>query len=123
MGDFVKISEQFRKKFSESLRECKALNDLQGNEIFELEQSKKLFKIQYDEVKNQLMMIYESVTAITDAKALEDNYKMEIKKLNEHIDILLSEKKDAMEDKIKIVREKDNLRDDLKTLSDGKNRL
>ena len=123
LADFVKISEQFRKRFSESLRECKALNDLQANEIFELDQSKKLFKIQYDEVKNQLMMIYESVTAITDAKALEDNYKMEIQKLKEHTATLLVEKKEALEEKIKIVRDKDQLREDLKDLNIAKKKL
>lgn len=89
MADFVQISEQYRKKFSEQLSECMAMNDLQENKIFELNQSKKLFSIQYNEVKDQLNMIYESVTAITDSKALEDKFKMQINRLENHIVVLL----------------------------------
>ena len=33
-------------------------------------------------------MIYKSVNAITNAKALEDKYQMEIEKLEEHIKVL-----------------------------------
>ena len=45
LTDFVMISEFYRKKFSESLRECKAVNDICENKIFELDQTKKLFSI------------------------------------------------------------------------------
>lgn len=37
LTDFVMISEYYRKKFSESLRECKAINDICENKIFELD--------------------------------------------------------------------------------------
>jgi hypothetical protein len=45
LTDFVMTSEFYRKKFSESLRECKAVNDICENKIFELDQTKKLFSI------------------------------------------------------------------------------
>jgi hypothetical protein len=45
LTDFVMVSEYYRKKFSESLRECKAVNDFCENKIFELDQTKKLFSI------------------------------------------------------------------------------
>lgn len=45
LTDFVMVSEYYRKKFSESLRECKAVNDICENKIFELDQTKKLFSI------------------------------------------------------------------------------
>jgi hypothetical protein len=43
--DFVKVSEYYRKKFSDNLRMCKAFTDSCENKIFELDQSKKLFII------------------------------------------------------------------------------
>lgn len=89
--DFVKVSEMYRKKFSEELRQSRAKNDEQKGQMFELDQSKKLFAIQYNEVNSQLHMIYKSVNAITNAKALEDAYQMEKEKLTEHLRILKEE--------------------------------
>lgn len=72
------ISETFRKQFSEKLRECKAVVDNCENKIFELDQSKKLFSIQFFNVESRLEMIFESVNEISNAKNLEDKYQFEI---------------------------------------------
>ena len=40
--NFVSVSEYYRKKFSEKLREVLSKNDEQSNEIFELKQNKTL---------------------------------------------------------------------------------
>ena len=45
---FVQISEIYRKKFSEELREALSMNDEQKNKIFELIQNKKLHLISYE---------------------------------------------------------------------------
>ena len=42
LTDFVKVSEELRKNFSEKLRRCLSDNDLLSNKIFDLIQSKKL---------------------------------------------------------------------------------
>jgi hypothetical protein len=48
LTEFVSISEQYRKKFSEELREALSSNDDLNNKIFELRQNKKLTDISYD---------------------------------------------------------------------------
>ena len=45
LTDFVSVSEKYRKKFSEQLRESLSLSDIQTNQIFELNQSKRLSAI------------------------------------------------------------------------------
>ena len=91
---FVAVSERYRKKFSEKLRDALSKKDQYENEIFELEQNKKLFQIQSELVEGKLEMIHESVGKITDAKNLEDKYKIEIKELKEKNDTLQKEYKD-----------------------------
>jgi hypothetical protein len=81
LTDFVMVSEYYRKKFSESLRECKAVNDICENKIFELDQTKKLFSIQFYNVESRLEMVFESVNEISNAKNLEDKYQFEIDQL------------------------------------------
>jgi predicted RNA-binding protein with RPS1 domain len=48
LTDFVKISEVYRKGFSEQLRKCLSVNDDLKNQIFELDQNKKLTYISYE---------------------------------------------------------------------------
>jgi hypothetical protein len=81
LTDFVKVSEELRKNFSEKLRRCLSNNDLLSNKIFDLIQSKKLQQIQYELVEDKLNMIFESVNAISNAKNLEDKYQLEINQL------------------------------------------
>jgi hypothetical protein len=52
--------------------------DICENKIFELDQSKKLFSIQFFNVESRLEMIFESVNEISNAKNLEDKYQFEI---------------------------------------------
>jgi predicted RNA-binding protein with RPS1 domain len=72
--DFVKISELYRKGFSEKLREALSLNDDLKNQIFELDQNKKLTLISYEIIQKKLHMLYESMTEISNAKNLEDKF-------------------------------------------------
>jgi hypothetical protein len=76
--EFIVVSEKYRKEFSEKLRECKSFVDSCENKIFELDQSKKLFNIQFFNVESRLEMIFESVNEISNAKNLEDKYQFEI---------------------------------------------
>jgi len=50
------------------------LNDDLKNQIFELDQNKKLTQISYEIVQTKLNMLYESMTAISNAKNLEDKF-------------------------------------------------
>ena len=77
LTDFVKISELYRKGFSEKLRITLSLNDDLKNQIFELDQNKKLTYISYEIVQTKLNMLYESMTAISNAKNLEDKFQVE----------------------------------------------
>lgn len=74
LTDFVKVSELYRKGFAEKLRQSLCLNDDLKNQIFELDQNKKLTQISYEIVQTKLNMLYESMTAISNAKNLEDKF-------------------------------------------------
>lgn len=45
---FVEKSEEYRKKFSELLREALSVSDERANKIFELQQNKTLTNISYN---------------------------------------------------------------------------
>ena len=70
LTDFVSVSEKYRKRFSEMLRDSLSKNDIQQNQIFELNQSKKLAEIKNELVEGKLNMIFDSVNAISNAKNL-----------------------------------------------------
>ena len=72
--DFVKISELYRKGFSEQLRKTLSANDDLKNQIFELDQNKKLNQISYEILQTKLKMLYESMTEISNAKNMEDKF-------------------------------------------------
>mmetsp|Transcript_34163 Transcript_34163/g.52432 ORF Transcript_34163/g.52432 Transcript_34163/m.52432 type:complete len:91 (-) Transcript_34163:846-1118(-) len=83
MTDFVKVSETYRKKFSEKLRESLSKNDLQANQIFELNQNRKLGEIQNELIESKLNMIFDSINSISNAKNLEDKYQFEMNTLQQ----------------------------------------
>ena len=96
LTDFVKISELYRKGFSEKLRITLSLNDDLKNQIFELDQNKKLTYISYKIVQTKLNMLYESMTAISNAKNLEDKFQVENQKKDRLIATLYHEKADLV---------------------------
>lgn len=112
LTEFVSVSEKYRKRFSEKLRESLAECDVQNNQIFELNQNKKLSEIQTELVERKLNMIFESVGEITSAKNLEDKYQVEIDRQKEEISTLQGERQAEEYDKNRIIKEKDQHRDD-----------
>ena len=100
-----------------------AKNDQQGGKMFELDQSKKLFAIQYNEVNSQLHMIYESVNMITNAKALEHKFTMEIEKLTEHVRVLKEEQIQMNLNFAQMLQERDQFRQEVFDLKNLKLRL
>lgn len=62
LTDFVMVSEKYRKKFSDKLRESLAINDITNNQIIELKQNKRLTEISYHLVETKLSMVFESIT-------------------------------------------------------------
>ena len=75
---FVKISEYYRKKFSDRLRRELQDNDSNKNKIFELEQNKQRMSTQLEIIQGQYAKVFDSVNAISNAKNLEDKYKFQI---------------------------------------------
>jgi len=75
---FVQISEVYRKKFSEELREALSVNDESRNKIFELSQNKKLNEISFHLLQDKLNMLFESINAISNAKNLEDKFMFKV---------------------------------------------
>jgi hypothetical protein len=70
----VSVSEHYRKKFSEKLRDSMSKNDIQQNQIYELNQKRCLTDIQIEIVEQKLSMLMESIDSISNAKKLEDKY-------------------------------------------------
>ena len=71
---FVATSEQFRKRFSERLRQTLSENGELSNQIYELSQNRRLTHISYEIVQDKLNMLYESIDAISNAKKIEEMY-------------------------------------------------
>ena len=94
LTDFVGVSERYRKRFSENLREALSLNDLQTNQIYELHQNKRLSDIQYQLAESKLNLMFDSVNAISNAKNLEDKYQFELNQLGQNFKALQFEKGD-----------------------------
>ena len=105
--DFVKISELYRKGFSEKLREALSLNDELKNQIFELDQNKKLTLISYEIIQKKLHMLYESMTEISNAKNLEDKFLVESERKTKLIRLLNDEKKEMSEQLTLEIAERD----------------
>jgi hypothetical protein len=95
LTQFVMISEQYRKKFSEELRKALSQNDEQSNKVFELEQNRRLHEISYELVQGKLSMLFNSINAISNAKKLEDKFQFEINELNNVISQNKQEKSDV----------------------------
>lgn len=123
MTDFVSVSEKYRKKFSEKLRESLSLSDIQTNQIFELNQSKRLSAIQYELVEGKLNMMFDSVNAISNAKNLEDKYRFEIDRLQEKEKELINSKADQDQLITQVIKEKDAYRQEVKDMVEFKNKL
>ena len=68
-------------------------------------------------------MIFESVNKITNAKNLEDKYKIEISRLKEQHKILLNEKLEIKANTIRIIKEKDTHQNDAKELNDARTKI
>ena len=123
LTDFAMISERYRKNFSEKLRKSLSKSDLQKNQIYELAQNKRLSDIQYELAEGKLNMIFDSVSAISNAKKLEDKYQFEIDQLLSTQRTLQSEKIDLDQAIGKLMKERDQFRDDVKDMSEAKQRL
>lgn len=65
-------------------------------------------------------MIFESVNKITNAKNLEDKYKIEITRLKDHLKVLLNEKKEIENKAIRTIKEKDTHRDDARQVQEAR---
>ena len=122
LTDFVKVSEIYRKGFAEKLRQSLCLNDDLKNQIFELDQNKKLNQISYEIVQTKLNMLYESMTAISNAKNLEDKFQVEAQKKDKLIAELTREKADITIDYQEITINRDQTRQDNKEMVDTKNK-
>lgn len=120
LTDFVIVSEDLRKKFSDNLRVALSEKDNDKNTIFDLQQNKKLCRIQYQLVESKLEMIFESVDAISNAKCLEDGYKNTIRNLEEKVKKLEIENKEQESDFVKECKTRDRFRDELKVIADFK---
>ena len=59
------------------LRQSLSKNDIQMNQIFELNQSKKLAEIQNELIESKLNKVFDSVNAISNAKNVEDRMTFE----------------------------------------------
>lgn len=94
LTSFVKISEDYRKKFSDRLRRELQESDLQANKIFELEQNRQLMATQLEIVQSQYEKVFDSVNAISNAKNLEDKYKFQIEQLTNLVEQLKREKQE-----------------------------
>lgn len=107
LTDFVMVSEKYRKKFSDKLRESLAINDITNNQIIELKQNKRLTEISYHLVETKLSMVFESITQITDTKKLEDKFQFEIDNLNEKLRVLQTEHMEDNRSLEVIIKERD----------------
>ena len=123
LTEFVSTSENYRKKFSEQLREVLQENDDHSNKIFELKQNKRLTEISYELVQVKLNMMFESINEISNAKNLEDKYRLKITQQEDKIDKLLDEKFDLETQLKTIMKERDTFRDELKDICDLKIKL
>lgn len=94
LTDFVSVSEKYRKRFSEMLRDSLSKNDIQSNQIFELNQNKKLAEIQNELIEGKLNMIFDSVNSISNAKNIQDKFQFEIDQLKNSTQTLQIEKSD-----------------------------
>ena len=122
LTDFVKVSELYRKGFAEKLRQSLCLNDDLKNQIFELDQNKKLTQISYEIVQTKLNMLYESMTAISNAKNLEDKFQVEAQKKDQLIATLQVEKAEITLDHQEVTLNRDTTRQDNKEMVDIKNK-
>ena len=123
LTDFVGVSERYRKRFSENLREALSLNDLQTNQIYELHQNKRLSDIQYQLAESKLNLMFDSVNAISNAKNLEDKYQFELNQLGQNFKALQYEKGDLELTLNQTIKEKDNYRQELKEMVDLKQKI
>ena len=78
LTDFVMVSEHYRKKFSEKLRESLSNNDTANNQIFELQQNKRLSDIQYDLAEKKLNMMFDSIGTMSNTKHVEDKFQYQL---------------------------------------------
>jgi len=119
----VTVSEKYRKRFSEKLRESLSKNDIQQNQIFELNQSRKLAEIQNELIESKLNMIFDSINAISNAKNLEDKYQFEINQLKTSESSLINDKQDLNQLNSRLIKERDAYREECKEMVDIKARL
>lgn len=120
LTNFVKISENYRKRFSDRLRRELQESDIQRNKIFELEQNRQLLGAQLEIVTSQYEKVFDSVNAISNAKNLEDKYKYQIEQLTNLVDCLRREKHEEEQNVFQRMKERDTLRDELKDMTEAK---
>ena len=56
----------------------KSSNDINSNKVFELEQNKALKQIQYENIFEKLAALNESISAMSDAKDIQDKHEIQI---------------------------------------------
>lgn len=123
LTQFVMISEQYRKKFSEELRKALSQNDEQSNKVFELEQNRRLHEISYELVQGKLSMLFDSINAISNAKELEDKFQFAINELTATINRNKKEQTELEAQIATLACERDRYCGELKEIVDAKTKV
>lgn len=72
------FNEMMRRRTQQDLHGSKSEIDSQKNNIFIMEQNKRLYAVRYEVLEEQFTLLFNSIQTISNAKNIEDKFEQEL---------------------------------------------